>query len=229
MTNSSLKSTNAGPKGRRCRAPKIARGMPFCRSGSPRSSAGQSSRRGGLPTFGRPYLDIERSYSHSSRNGESSYRQGNSRPVRPSPRRPKLPVVGPDLQIPFTSAEDRQTPIGPIRFVIRILHEPVEHLEPHACLECDRDWLHVQVVQEGAKPLPLVLMWKVKARLRQHRIAQEKVPGRERFEVSCRQAVLCIPSIAERDERRRVDENHGRLCMSLRRTAWRAARRSWTS
>jgi len=107
------------------------------------------------------------------------YGQGNGGAVGSAPCCPKFSIVGPDLQIFVASAENRETSIRPVRFVVSVLDEPVEHLEPHVALVCDRKWLHAQIVQEGAKPLPLVPIREVKTRFRQHGIAYQEVVGRQ--------------------------------------------------
>src|SRR5205814_602941 len=101
----------------------------------------------------------------------------NGRPVRPAPRCPELPVVGPYLQIFVASAEDRYARVRPIRLMVCVLREPVEHLEEEVALVHDRNWLHAEIVQQSPKPLPLVSMREVKARFRQHGIADCELIG----------------------------------------------------
>jgi hypothetical protein len=55
-----------------------------------------------------------------------------------------------------------------------MLREPVEHFEKEVVLVHDRNWLHAQIAQQSPKPLPLVSMRQVKARFRQHGIADSK-------------------------------------------------------
>ena len=61
--------------------------------------------------------------------------------------------------------------------MVCVLREPVEHLEEEVALVHDRNWLHAEIVQQSPKPLPLVSMREVKARFRQHGIADCELIG----------------------------------------------------
>src|SRR6516164_4735565 len=95
------------------------------------------------------------------RSGQPSG-QGNGRPVRPTPGCPELAIVGPDPQSLVASAEDRDTAIGPIRLLVRVLGEPIEYVQPEGAFLPDRKWLHTEPVQQVAEALTLGSIRQVK-------------------------------------------------------------------
>jgi len=56
-----------------------------------------------------------------------------------------------------------------------LLREPVQHFQEEIELVHDRNWLHAEFAQQSPKPLPLVSMRQVKARFRQHGIADREL------------------------------------------------------
>ena len=124
------------------------------------------------------YDETTRAVAHR-RDSTRSHGQRNGRAIRSAPRGPKLSIVGPHLQILVVPAENREATVRPIRFVVRVLDEPVDHLEPQVALARDRKGLHIQIVQEDAQSLPLMPMRQVKARLGQHGFADQEAVGRQ--------------------------------------------------
>jgi hypothetical protein len=87
----------------------------------------------------------------------------------------------------------------------------------------------IDIPEQGAKALPLTSMREVKARLRQHGVADNELIRRESVQMFQRRPVLRVARVAQRHHGRRVYQDHGLTGRSLRRIAARAARGSWTS
>jgi hypothetical protein len=80
----------------------------------------------------------------------------------------------------------------------------------------------VECLEHGPKPLSLVLKSEVEAGLHQHGLTGADVLGRQAIELFPGGSMPSVSTVAERDERRRVDQNHRLPARSFASMACRA-------
>lgn len=86
--------------------------------------------------------------------------------------------------------------------------------------------MDIELLQESTQPLSLVQVREVKTRFGQNGVADGEILSSQRFEVRDRRSVLAVPRIAQRHERRGVEEDHRDFDRSFRTIARRAVLRS---
>src|SRR2546422_48810 len=155
----------------------------------------------------------------------SAHRQRDPSAVRPPPCRPELAVVGPHPGSPLLLGDDREIAVGPVRIMLVVAHQPIENLEPQgfvlAPIGRDREF-----VKEAPQPLALRPARQEEARLGEHRRTENEGLAREPVEVTERSPIERVTRVAQRDNRRGVEEDHELRWRNRRRIRRRTLARS---
>jgi len=127
-----------------------------------------------------------------------------------SPSRSKLCVVRPHARVLLTLGDDGEIAVRPVRLVLRVACEPAEDFESQLRDVLDGQRRHAQLDDQTFEARTLYLPAQEEAGLCEHGLAENDPALRDAIQVRECLRVQAVAWITERDERRRVDEDHFR-------------------